>query len=297
MNFKNEKNVLKESAQIVKNKCGTIKDNYISKIDPSAIKEINIETVIMLGMKTPGIKIDRKDFLTKELNGYIDDAKLTKMIETTPLEAGVDSKLIDKVANDVIKFERNSVSGISTVLGMPGGLGMVATIPADIVQYYGYMLRVAQKLMYLYGFPQLDIDNEILDSSTLNTLILCLGVMYGVAGANNAIKVMAKALAVGINKKFMQTAVTKGTIYPIVKSVAKWFGITLTKKMTSGVISKSVPIIGGVVAGTLTYVTFKPCCEKLKIELSNTARSKINYIETHEEKNLMEDLIKEERND
>jgi len=36
------------------------------------------------------------------------------------------------------------VSGISTALSMPGGIVMAATIPADIVQYYGYWLRAAQ---------------------------------------------------------------------------------------------------------------------------------------------------------
>lgn len=74
---------------------------------------------------------------------------------------------------------------------------MPATIPADIAQYYGYMLRTAQKLMYLYGFPQAGLTDEGngIDSETINMLTLCLGVMYGVAGANNAVKTMAKALA------------------------------------------------------------------------------------------------------
>lgn len=29
-------------------------------------------------------------------------------------------------------------------------------LPADIAQYYVYTLRAAQKLMYLYGFPEID---------------------------------------------------------------------------------------------------------------------------------------------
>ncbi|MDY5233864.1 MAG: hypothetical protein SPH17_09700 [Faecalicoccus sp.] len=72
---------------------------------------------------------------------------------------------------------------------------MVATIPADIVQYYGYMLRAAQKLMYLYGFPEIDTNenNQTFDSETLNILILCLGTMYGVQGANTASKSISKS--------------------------------------------------------------------------------------------------------
>ncbi len=100
---------------------------------------------------------------------------------------------------------------------------MAATIPADIIQYYGYMLRAAQKLMYLYGFPEIGINEETqgFDSETMNILIVCLGVMYGVAGANNAIKAIANAFAKGVEKKLLNTALTKGTLYPLVKKRSK----------------------------------------------------------------------------
>lgn len=75
-------------------------------------------------------------------------------IAHTPAYAQIPVNEIDKIADEVIKFERNCVSGISAALGAPGGVAMVATIPADLAQYYGYMLRAAQKLMYLYGFPE-----------------------------------------------------------------------------------------------------------------------------------------------
>ena len=48
----------------------------------------------------------------------------------------------------LFSYERICVSGISAALGMPSGVAMAATIPADIAQYYGYMLRTTQKLMY-----------------------------------------------------------------------------------------------------------------------------------------------------
>ena len=120
------------------------------------------------------------------------------------MKAKIPVKEIDKIANEVIKFERNCVSGISAALGVPGGWAMIATIPADIVQYYGYLLRATQKLLYLYGFPQIDMEEQgnKFDDATMNTLIICFGVMYGTLGANNALKAMAKALGVGVEKKF-----------------------------------------------------------------------------------------------
>ncbi len=53
------------------------------------------------------------------------------------LNAGISLEEINLVADNVITFERNCVTGISTVLGAPGGAAMVATIPADIIRYYG----------------------------------------------------------------------------------------------------------------------------------------------------------------
>lgn len=165
------------------------------------------------------------------LIAFIDDA-----VACNPLHVNIPSDVIDSIAGEVIKYERNCVSGISTALGMPGGVAMVASIPADIAQYYGYLLRATQKLMYLHGFPEIDTTEkgQTFDSETLNILIICMGVMYGAAGASNALKVMAKALASGVEKQLPRRALTKGTIYPIVKSVAKWFSVKMTKEVFAG---------------------------------------------------------------
>ena len=53
------------------------------------------------------------------------------------MHANISQEDIEKIVDEVIQYERMCVSGISTALGMPGGVSMVATIPADIAQYYG----------------------------------------------------------------------------------------------------------------------------------------------------------------
>lgn len=176
---------------------------------------------------------------------------------------------------------------------MPGGWAMAATIPADIAQYYGYMLRAVQKLLYLYGFPEIETDEEglKLDSETMNAIIVCLGIMNGVAGANNAIKAIAKALSVGVEKQLMKMALTKGAVYPIVKSVMKWFGVTLTKSLFTGTIKKAIPVVGGVVGGGITFVTFKPCCYRLKNALQDTMLSNPAHISNTEEDTLFSGIV------
>lgn len=270
-------NIGKTSTKIVKGtteKVNQTKEQLMKKMDQNGDGQVTIDDVIIIALKIPGIKINREEFLKKEFSRYYSDKIVRDIIEKNPLYANIPIEIVDKIAKDVIQAERLCVSGISTALSIPGGFAMVATLPTDIAQYYGYMIRTMQKLLYLYGFPEIDTtEGQLLDSATMNTLIICMGVMYGVAGANTALKSMAKALGIGVEKKLINAALTKGTIYPIVKSVAKWFNVRMTKEIFAGFFKKSIPVVGGVIGGGITYATFKPCCERLKNTLKDTRLS------------------------
>ncbi len=247
----------------------------ITALDANGDGSIGIDDLIVLGLRTPGVKIDRERFLRSELQKTYPQHTIDDAVRRTPALAGIPKEMVDRIADEVIQNERIKVSGISAALGAPGGVAMAATIPVDIIQYYGYMLRAAQKMLYLYGFPQIDTSEseQVLDSGTMNTLILCMGVMYGVGGASKALQTMAQALGRGVEKKLLNTALTKGAIYPIVKKTAQWFGVKMTKEVFAGFFKKAIPVVGGLAGGALTYATFKPCCEKLKNALKDTILS------------------------
>lgn len=246
----------------------------VQAVDQNDNGQIDIEDVIILGLKTPGVKIIRADFLKKELKNKYSDEVVREAIKLNPARAGIAVEEIDKIADDVIELERRNVSGISAALGLPGGIAMAATIPTDIAQYYGFMLRAMQELMYLYGWPELGIDGKVsIDSGTTNVITLCLGAMYGVNGTVSAIKALSNGLAKGVEKKLLNAALTKGTIYPIIKSTLKWFSININKKIFAAFFKKAIPVAGGVVSGGITYLSFKPCCERLKDSLRDTLLS------------------------
>lgn len=266
------------------------KDAVVKAVDANGDGKIGIEDLIAQGLRAPGVHIDRADFLRKEFAKNHPSSVVEDMVQFNPAHAKINPREIDKIADEVIKFERNCVSGISTALGMPGGFAMAATVPADLLQYYGYLLRATQKLMYLYGFPEISTEEAAFDSETLNILILCMGVMSGVQGANTALKSMATALGKGVEKQLLRFSLTKGTIYPIVKSVAKWFNVRMTKQIYAGFFKKAIPVAGGVIGGGITYLTFKPCCDRLKETLKDTYLSNPDYHETEEEKEMCQQI-------
>lgn len=74
------------------------KDNVIStgrdakaavmnKLDVNSDGTVDIEDIIILGMKTPGVKVDRASFLMKELKNTFGEARTTKAIAETPFAA------------------------------------------------------------------------------------------------------------------------------------------------------------------------------------------------------------------
>ena len=287
------KNKLFETIDAAKDALETAKDNAVSVLDVNNDGSVDIQDVIILALKTPGVYINRESFLRKELFKRYPTEVIEDAIARTPALAGISDDDIDKIADEVIKYERNCVSGISAALGMPGGAAMAATIPADIAQYYGYTLRAIQELLYLYGFPEIDSDGEgiSLDSETMNRIIICLGVMNGVAGANNGIKALAKALAVGVEKKLLNTALTKGAFYPFLKATLKWFGVNLTKQIFAKSVKNAIPVLGGLVGGGITYMAFKPCCLKLKDALTDTLLSNPEHISSIEENHIYSHIV------
>ena len=91
----------------------------------------------------------RNEFLTKEFADYPD--KLEKIIASGPVQAGIPREMLSKHANKLILARTSQSSVASFAAGIPGGFAMAATIPADVMQFFGMSLRLAQELAYLYG--------------------------------------------------------------------------------------------------------------------------------------------------
>lgn len=245
------------------------------------------EFALSKAVTMPMVRIDRNKFLEQNLSKHCSAQKVKDAIENNPAHAGIDVKLINKIADSCIKYETNKVSAISFASGLPGGIAMAATIPADMVQYLGHALRILQKLIYLYGWQEILDDGEELDDETLNLLTLFLGVMFGVNGAASAITKVSASIAEKASKSLASKALTKGTIYPIVKKVAQLIGVKMTKDIFAKGVGKIVPVVGGVVCGGLTHVTFKPMAKRLQYQLSTLKFCDTKYYEDMEKEKVI----------
>ena len=212
-----------------------------------------------------GVTIHRDTFLRTELSKKCSPEVVAAAIATNPQKAGVSLQVMDELADAAISIETRKVTGLSALAGLPGGLALVGTIPADIVQYFAHSLRIEQKLAYIYGWESFLNEEDEVDDETMYRLILFLGVMMQVGStANTLTKFAAQTAKAGVARAIEKQALTKTAWYLPLRRVLKVIGVNMTKKSLAETVAKGVPVVGGVISGGLTYATFRPGAVSLK---------------------------------
>ena len=123
-------------------------------------REVSLETLITNAIQLPGVKVDRQKFLL-ETFGKRTDVDLQEVLAVGPVEAKCARETLSQIAGKLIAVETGKSSIASFGMGLPGGLAMGVTIPADAVQFFGMSLRLAQELSYLYGARDLWKEGEV----------------------------------------------------------------------------------------------------------------------------------------
>lgn len=237
--------------------------------------------VLQQVVKLPVVKVDREKFLVEKFSKELDRKDIPTLIEQGPT-ALLPQESLDRVAKACIKDNVLLASGTSVLAGLPGGILMAITIPTDVAQFYGFSLKLAQELGYIYGFDDLWASRNELSEEAKNTLLLYLGVMLGVNGTAALLRAGGVAVAKQVMKTVPQKALTKTLWYPILKKVLKIFGVNLTKGGLAKGMGKFIPILGGIISGGLTFATMKPMGERLQKELSKL----INYDEAQYQRDV-----------
>ena len=227
--------------------------------------------VLSTSLKLPFVKVDRDEFLTKELSKFCTPMEVMSALEKGTLSV-LNKKEIDKLANQCISYHLTMVCGTSALMGIPGGWWMMGTIPTDLTQFYGHILSLMQKLIYLYGWPSLtDVKNQ-LDDESLNIMTLFVGVMMGNKMAIEALTKVMTQVSKNAGVKISETVMAHYAV-----KVAQWIGINMTKEGFAKGVGKVIPLVGAPISATITYYTFRPMARRLKRHLDDLYDMKMNH--------------------
>ncbi len=224
--------LLEKSRNLTSQDLRDARENAINKVKNFDPKDFNldvpatIEKVLAISANV----VDREKFLIAAIGEYVSEETAQKAVELGTDKAGIRRKLIDTIADQIITSEVNKASGLSVGAGSTW-----ATLPADIIQYFGFVVRIVQKLAYLYGYPEFILydDEETLDEDATEELAYLIAVMFGVEEQDEK----------AVGEKMGKLTLAKGAVAP-------------------------VPILGGVLSGGLTYGTLRQNANRLKNNLS-----------------------------
>ena len=225
----------------------------------SNIVPLDFDKVLAEAVDLPGVKIEREEFLQNNFSSRFDRETVARIVQTSPIRVGVNESVLHEIARECIDYEQMKVSGLSFATGCVGLIG----IPADLAQYLAHVLRVSQKLAYIYGYPEIFSIEGSMDEKTQKIILLFIGVMYGVSGANKVIAEISKSLGGKVGKDILRAALTKTAWYPLLQQVGKQVGIKVTKDALSKTTTKVFPVIGGVVSAGISYYYFGKGAERL----------------------------------
>ncbi len=222
--------------------------------------------VLDTALKIPGAKIDREVFLQKAYEKYCNQETVDTILQVGTYDAGIEVTLMERMANDSIKQHTGIVTASSFAAGIPGGLAMAATIPADVAQFYYHVIVEAQKLAYLFGLQSIDDTGD----NFKEVLTVLIGVMGGITDAENALQ---DVISNQFSKKLAITTLGK-VLDKTVVQIAGVIGRQLTQKSVGKIIAKVIPFVGGIMSGGMTFFSYYPMCNKLKRKLYGMVESK-----------------------
>jgi hypothetical protein len=210
--------------------------------------------------KLPVVRVDREAFIRKHFGS---SPHLDVVLERGP-QAVYSVESLRKKADSLIKNSVTKTSAASFAMGLPGNPAVaIAAGGADVAQYFGFAINLAQQLAYLFGEDDLFDGGGELSEAAQMRVIAYLGTMFGAAGAAALVSQTSKAVGANLGKKVAAQALTKTAWYPMVKKVGALVGRQVTKKTVEKTITKSIPVLGGVVSGGITFLTFAPMGRRL----------------------------------
>ncbi|MEN9731321.1 MAG: hypothetical protein RL488_631 [Actinomycetota bacterium] len=243
--------------------------------DKTELVQTKVSELVVQAAKVPGVHVNREEYLRSQFDKHCTAEMLDKIVELGPHAAGVPTRIINSVAKSTIRHEVALASALSFAAGVPGGLAMLATIPADLIQFHGGLIRTAQKLSFIHDWPELlQAKGEKLDDETKSVLLIFIGVMYGVTSATAGIAKLAELMAANTARQLSKKALTKTFLYPIVKKVVVAIGGKMTKTIFANSVAKAVPLLGGALSGGITYVSFDKMANRLNNHLAKLQVSK-----------------------
>ena len=240
-------------------------------------------------LMSPWLKVDRQEFLTKVLKNKIDSDTLEKVLNGNP-KMFVSRTILDKIAQKEIIKQGLYTALISALAAIPSNtlLTLLCAV-LDIVQAQLVLYLISQKLLYLYGGKDLTEGKKKLGENMKKLSWVVKVLMIGKTAMIHLSKKLSKKVAKTMITKVLLRAGSRVWIVSILRQVAKWFGLVLTKDFMVSAINFIVVGLCAIASAFISFWIFYPPTRRLRNRLRE---EDINDIRALMKKDLEEEKEK-----
>jgi hypothetical protein len=221
----------------------------------------------------PMARVNREKFIQRLSATELKGMNVQVALEKSPKSA-YSQQAINKAAKKIIAKHALWVTLISAISAIPTGWMMIPFFIIDIIQFQIHVFAVSQKLLYLYE------DEEKLTEYSSDTatqlMILMTTIMIGKQQFTRMLKSATGVVTKQVIQRFTIKALTQFSILNIVRQVAKWFGIVLTKETLLEGIDVAIIIICAIISGLISLWLFKPMANNLMKYLKEETKNQGN---------------------
>jgi len=274
------------------------KEEILSKLGVSDDGKVGLNDIVSLILKCRDSGVNREDFLRTALQDKYSQDVIDKAVETTPTEAGLSLEDLEKLTDNAVascleavnmkESLKDTVEKSKEADNLVKGAGeMVKGITQN--RFLTNMIRTMQKIMYLYGMPQLEADKQgnITGKKSIMCIIMCLSVFYKVDGSEDAIKALAQLVPKLSDDDFTREKLESDVVEKIVKEwTLKFAGVQAALSVAG-----SNPLVGVLAQNTGFSKTIGPACIRLRDALADTCITNPNHIASEKEKEIVEQFL------
>lgn len=216
------------------------------------------------------LRVDRADFIKAQMSPYMPglDREAAEVISPRQL---MDRRDFDRLVKKSVDYHMRLACLASAGAGLGGGWFLLGTIPADILQFYSHAIVLLQKMLYLYGWPQLTGRSGCMDDESRRIVTLFLGEMMGAGIVSALAGEVAEAAVKQAAIRLPQNAAVQAAVNSAMEYVIKTTGVKLSKDAVGRGVAKVVPFIGAPISAAITYRTFRVMASRLRKTLESEA--------------------------
>ncbi len=240
------------------------------------------DAVLRMGMKLPFSRVDKERYLRRLFRSKVKNEEEMQLLITERPASLFSEEEISKITTKEIRKHALCVTILSILCALPpDGWLMWLLIVVDFVQFQIFVFVILQKMLYLHGCRNL-FDKETHDENQSMTMMLLI-ISVVMIGKHQVVRLAKSAVGMAVKQVIQRFAVrlmTRMVVLNVLRQLAKWFGIVLTKEMVVASLSVVIPLVCAGISGLISLWLFMPMVKRLHGHLQELSREGKDPVES-----------------